>query len=112
MNEERRQKISRIFDLALKLNETPTEQEITGEKPTIFVRFSGHIAACNLYIHSNGYASGVSVVEQFDIPLCRDWQIDPYCTGDVKLRVSVDELVNEALKRIEEICLQWGVDIE
>ena len=112
MTEERRQKISRIFDLALKLNETPTKQEITGEKPTIFVDFSGHITTCNLYIHSNGYASGVSAVKQFDIPLNEEWRIDPYCTGDFKLRVSVDELVNEALKRIEEICVQWGVDIE
>lgn len=108
MKEERRQKISRIFDLALKLNETPTKQEITGEKPTIFIDLYGHTASVCLSIHSNGYVNGVSAGETFDISFDKEIQRDPYCTGNFELAISTDKLVDEVVARIEELCKQWG----
>ena len=35
-------KITRIMELAMLINPTSTNKELTGDKPTVFVSFSGH----------------------------------------------------------------------
>ena len=51
----RQEKALRILQLALKINNTPTEREVTGDKPTVFILFSGHVDVLEVYIHSNGW---------------------------------------------------------
>lgn len=111
MTEERRQKILKIVNLATRLNETPTNQEITGEKPTVFIDLCGHTASVYISIHSNGYVNGVSAGETFDIPFDKEIKRDPYCTGNFELAISADKLADEVVARIKELCKQWGVDI-
>ena len=48
-------KILSIFDLCLQLNPTRTLQEVTGNKPTVFFDFSGHVAECEIRIHTHGW---------------------------------------------------------
>lgn len=51
----RQEKTSQILQLALKINNTPTEREITGDKPTVFVFFSGHVDVLEVCIYSSGW---------------------------------------------------------
>ena len=51
-------KIMRIVELCLQLNPTETLQGVTGNKPTVFFDFSGHIAECGVRIHAHGWAEG------------------------------------------------------
>lgn len=111
MTEERRQKILKIVNLATRLNETPTRQELTGKKPTVFIDICGHTASAYISIHSNGYANGVYDDETVDIPFDKEIKRDPYCTGNFELAISADKLADEVVARIEELCKQWGVDI-
>lgn len=52
----KRQKIDEIFDLALQINGlSDRKRKITGDLPTVFVYYSGHISQANIQIHSNGW---------------------------------------------------------
>ncbi len=50
-----RRKAQLILGLAMKINSTSTRRELTGNKPTVFINFSGHINQLEVYIHSNGW---------------------------------------------------------
>ncbi|MBQ7981670.1 MAG: hypothetical protein IJ305_08735, partial [Oscillospiraceae bacterium] len=90
--------VHEIVDRAMSYNSTQTEQELTSNKPTFFVRFSGHTAALYVNIHANGWEPD-SKSEDFDIYLSeRDY------SG------TADEIQNELvsiLKRMEEIYTNW-----
>ena len=47
--------IGQIADLMYKINSTPTEQETTGNLPTVFFEFSGHVCQVEISIHLNGW---------------------------------------------------------
>ena len=47
--------ISQIADLMYKINSTPTEQESTGNLPTVFFEFAGHVCQVEIRIHYNGW---------------------------------------------------------
>ena len=49
ITESVRKKVLEIMELAMLINDSPTQQEYTGNKPTVFVEYSGHLA--NLYAH-------------------------------------------------------------
>lgn len=49
------EKVQKIIALALALNPTETEQEITGSKPTVFAQFSGHTAGLNVSVYESGW---------------------------------------------------------
>ena len=52
----RRDKIHKLLDLTLDINSTmPREQEKTGNQPTAFFDFSGHIGTVRLLIHEEGW---------------------------------------------------------
>ena len=61
------EKILSIFDLCLQLNPTETLQAVTGNKPTVFLDFSGHVAACELSIHTHGWKRDASCDIQYRI---------------------------------------------
>lgn len=54
------QKFLRIMELAMQLNSTPTKNGYTGNKPTVFVQFSGHIPLFEVEVHSHGWQAGRS----------------------------------------------------
>ena len=54
---EVRQLVHHIVDKWLDYNNTPTEQEFTGDKPTFFVELSGHIENILVDCHTGGYVA-------------------------------------------------------
>ncbi len=50
-----RRKAQRILELAMKINNTATQRKLTGDKPTVYVWFSGHVNELNVRIHSDGW---------------------------------------------------------
>ena len=49
-------KIIRIMELAMLINPSCTRREKTGNKPTVFVRFSGHCSVLRIDIYSTGWS--------------------------------------------------------
>lgn len=47
--------INQIADLMYKINSAPTEQESTGNLPTVFFEFSGHVCQVEIHIYYNGW---------------------------------------------------------
>lgn len=47
--------IGQIADLMYKINSAPTEQESTGNLPTVFFEFSGHVCQVEIRSHYNGW---------------------------------------------------------
>lgn len=56
MTEKVKSKVLEIMALALEFNGKPTKQECTGNKPTIFVDFAGHVCELDvgIYIWTGG----------------------------------------------------------
>ncbi|MEE0265561.1 MAG: hypothetical protein UD936_08050 [Acutalibacteraceae bacterium] len=52
-------KAQRILELAMKINNTPTRRKTTGDKPTVFVCFSGHINVLEVEVYMNGWEENV-----------------------------------------------------
>ncbi|MEE0264368.1 MAG: hypothetical protein UD936_01975 [Acutalibacteraceae bacterium] len=81
-------KAQRILELAMKINNIPTKREVTGNKPTVFVWFSGHVNLLNVEIHSNGW------VEK-SVP---DYVHQIYLSDE-----SADDMLNECISVLKNI---------
>lgn len=104
MKNEVEKKVIQIMELSMKLNPTPTLRELTGCKPTIFVKFSGHVCCLEINILTHG------------------WKYDPdgggyddltteYSSIDLDKDTAYEELEN-VYKRIKELCEKEGITIE
>ena len=56
--QETREIVKQIFNLALAVNPNDTKQDTTGNKPTVSVRFSGIIAGVEVQIYPTGWDDG------------------------------------------------------
>ena len=56
MNESIKNKVLEIMALAVEFNSAETKTELTDDKPTFFVDFSGHICALEVNIHPEGWS--------------------------------------------------------
>lgn len=57
--QEKMQKIQRLFQLALQVNSLEArKKETTGELPTAFADYSGHVSIMTFRVHPNGWAYG------------------------------------------------------
>ena len=54
-----REIMGKIFNRAMEINSTPTCREETGDKPTIFVHFSGHVCTVEVQIIYGGWETGL-----------------------------------------------------
>ena len=54
-----REQLHRLLDVVLDVNgfEARSREE-TGEKPTVFIDISGHVARCLVRVHKTGWAKG------------------------------------------------------
>ena len=59
---EARQLVHHIVDKMFDYNNTPTRQEITGDKPTFFVELNGHCGDIDVHCYPNGYREGTGSV--------------------------------------------------
>ena len=112
--QETREIVKQIFNLALAVNPNDTTQDKTGNKPTVSVRFSGIIAGVEVQIYPTGwddsaFPSSISYLIYLDdesFTACAD-EYEPYpeekeCEPFTKAKAALAEL-----KRIAE---EWGVD--
>ena len=82
----KREQIHRLLDLALDINGLkPRKQAITGNLPTVFFKFSGHVGWVDIQIHSAGW----------DPDNCQDMEMLPSAN-------SLGEL-SEAVRRLEAL---------
>lgn len=58
MNEQRREKALKILELATRINYKSTRKELTGNKPTVYVSFSGVSCTLDVYIYLDGWFAG------------------------------------------------------
>ena len=114
--QETREIVKQIFALALAINPNDTKQDTTGNKPTVFVRFSGHIAGVHIEICCKGWDS-----EEDDDNLVLRYLV---YLGDEMFTTWVDEYepypeekeceqlseAKAALSELQKIADKWGVD--
>lgn len=114
--QETREIVKQIFTLALAINSNCTQRETTGEKPTVFVGFSGHIAGVHIEICCNGWDS-----QEDDDNLVLSNLV---YLGDEMFTTLVDEYepypeekeceqlseAKVALAELQKIADKWGVD--
>ena len=60
MNEQRREKALKILELAMIINSKSTRRELTGNKPTVCVSFSGVSCTLDVYMYVGGWLAGAS----------------------------------------------------
>ena len=59
MEKRKREQIHRLLDLALDINGLePREQKVTGNLPTVFFDFSGHVGRISIRTYSAGWTPG------------------------------------------------------
>jgi hypothetical protein len=116
---EAREVVKRIFDLALAINPNDTKQGKTGKKPTVFVKFSGHVAAVDVEIHLKGWDSGACAEdESLDVIrytiylddenfIARVDEYEPYPEEEECEQLSE---AKAALSELQKIADKWGVD--
>ena len=114
--QETREIVKQIFNLALAVTPNDTNQDTTGEKPTVFVSFSGHIAGVHIEIYCKGWDS-----EEDDDNLVLRYLV---YLGDEMFTTLVDEYepypeekeceqlseAKAALAELQKIADKWGVD--
>lgn len=88
----------RIMERAMFYNSTATKKEYTGDKPTFFVKFSGHTAALDVDIHKQGWKSG-DEAESFTVYLSERGY-----NGTVE---DIQKELVSVLKRMEEVYDVW-----
>ena len=116
---EAREIVKQIFHLALAINPNVTKQDTTGKKPSVFVGFSGHVAAVDVEIDLNGWDSGACAEDEslnvirYTIYLddedfiARVDEYEPY--PEEKECEQLSE-AKAALAELQKIADKWGVD--
>lgn len=77
VEKRRRDKIHELLDLTLDINSTmPREQEKTGDQPTAFFDFSGHIGTVELKVIREGWFAGNYDLEWIEPHTYRNHELD------------------------------------
>lgn len=95
MTDETRIKVLTIMNLAMMINNSETCKEVSGEKPTIFVKFYGHVCQIEVCIYENGYADNG---EHADYRTYLDNKLKNY-------NADLDEVITKLM----DLCRKWGV---
>lgn len=98
MSSEIMVKILKVMELALQLNPEKTEHNITGNKPTVFVEFSGHIASLEVKIYQSGWGEGR---EKTTYCMCFGEEWD-----------NSENTLDGVIEILEKLVKEWGVKNE
>ena len=116
---EAREIVKQIFNLALAVNPNDTKKGTTGKKPTVFVKFSGHVAAVDVEIHLNGWDSGACAEDEsldvirYTIYLDDEdftMRVDEYEPYPEEQECDQLTKAKAALAELQKIADKWGVD--
>ena len=97
MSDDVRRKALRLMELALRLNPDGTKRGSTGDKPTVFVSFSGHNCLLDLELHAQGWAP----YPPFDRPDSRLFCLD-------LTRDGAERRLDVFIAMLEALCAEWG----
>lgn len=90
--QSKRKALHKILDQVLDINGIQaSRKKITGDHPSAFFSFRGHVGKVEVSVHPNGYDRGSDTV-YFNAMICRK----PYA-GDLTLEETIQEL--EQIKR-------------
>ena len=86
ISESVRKKVLKIMELAMLINDSPTEQELIGNKPTIFVELLGHISKLGVHIAPEGWFDDITTDETafYDFGLTENEGIEAELDGFIK----------------------------
>ena len=95
MTDKIKSKVLKIVELAMLLNPTITQRGVTGDKPTVFVEFSGHCCDLDVQIHLNGW----------------DW-CEPYCRENIHINIDFsdekqEKKIDEAIDILQKLYNEW-----
>ena len=112
--QETREIVKQIFNLALAINPNDTTQDKTGNKPTVSVRFSGIIAGVEVQIYPTGWDSEKECSQTRYIIYLDDEvftesvdEYEPYPEEQECYQLTKAKAALAELKRIAD---KWGVD--
>lgn len=91
------EKIGKVIEMATQLNLSPTSRDITGDKPTIYVMFYGHVSLLEVQIHSLGWGD-----EPYDEP-DYSWKIYIY-EDQENVKKKLDDIINILEKLSKREC--------
>ena len=111
---EAREIVKQIFNLALAINPNDTKQDKTGNKPTVSVRFSGIIAGVEVRIYPTGWDSEKSCSRTLYI-IYLDDEMFTVLTDDYEPYPEEKECeqlseAKAALAELQKIAEEWGVE--
>lgn len=98
MSSEIMAKILKVMELALQLNPEKTEHNITGNKPTVFVKFSGHIASLEVVIYQSGWKEGRENTT-YRMYFEEEWD-------------NSENTLDRVIETLEKLVKEWGVKNE
>lgn len=67
------EQLMQILGLCLEINPTPTDRETTGNKPTVFFHFSGHVGHVEINIYPTGWSNTQNDDYVYQTYNMRDW---------------------------------------
>lgn len=87
----RMQAVCKLIGLCLKINSLEARtQEQTGNLPTVFIYYSGHVSKLNIQIHSNGWDAYKTQDIEYDVYLNRPDFWKEYNAAKAKLTEMVE----------------------
>ena len=112
--QETREIVKQIFNLALAINPNDTKQDKTGNKPTVYVRFSGIIAGVEVRIYPTGWDSEIECSRTLYI-IYLDDEMFTVLTDDYEPYPEEKECeqlseAKAALAELQKIAEEWGVE--
>lgn len=95
MDKKIKEKVLKIMALALEFNNTRTQNKYTGNKPTVWVKFSGHTCQLDVQISHEGW-------ERFAEKETQMWiYLDDNKNAEVEL--------DAAIETLERIIANWKI---
>ena len=91
------EKIGKVIEMAARFNPSSTSMDITGDKPTIFVDFFGHVSLFRVQIHFCGWGDALYNEPDYS------WRI--YIDEDQEnVKKKLDEIINMLEQLVEREC--------
>lgn len=96
MNEKMRNKALKVLELAMLINSGKTRRDLTGNRPTVFVFFSGQCCDLEVQIHLNGWD-----------------RCEPYCWEDIHKDIDIydetqEKKIDEVIDILQRLYNGWG----
>lgn len=95
MDKKIKEKVLKIMALALEFNNTRTQKKCTGDKPTVWVEFSGHTCQLDVHISHEGWNGFAEIETQMYI----------YLDNNKNAEVELDA----AFETLERVIMDWEV---